>query len=250
MRWFALFIAIWALVGCASQPGDGQGTSHAEVVAKAHTELAAAYYTRTQYGISLEELAKAIRADSSYAPAYNMRGLVNMALGEDAKAEEDFQRSLDLKSDNSDAQNNYGWFLCQRGREREAVKHFLIAANDPLYTTPEKAFLNAGMCSMKIGEMKDAETYLRRALILQPNMPEALAGLAETAFINGDFASAESYFSRFEQSSTSPMTAANLLLAVRIEHKLGNRRAESVYARQLKKNYPDSRETQLLGQIR
>jgi type IV pilus assembly protein PilF len=249
MKWFVTFIAVWGLAGCASQSNQPDA-SRAEAIAKARTELAAAYYARAQYGVSLEELANALRADSSYAPAYNVRGLVHMALRENTEAENDFKRSLNLDSSSSDAHNNYGWFLCQNGREREAVKHFLIAASDPLYTTPGKAYLNAGVCSKKVGELQDAEMYLQRAMILQPNLPEALVGLADAAFIRGDYASAKTYFRRFEQASSAQMSVENLLLAVRIEHKLGNRNAESGYATQLKKNFPDSREAKLLGQIR
>jgi len=251
MRWFAILLAAWGLAGCASQSGgQPQDASHARALAKARTELAADYYERTQYSVALDELAKAVRADSRYAPAYNVRGLVHMALREDVKAEDDFKSSLSLDPDNSDTHNNYGWFLCQRGREREAVKHFLIAVRDPLYTTPGKAYLNAGVCSRKAGEMQDAEMYLQRALSLEPGLPEALGELAEVAFINGDYASAKSYFGRFEQASTAPLSAENLLLAIRIEHKLGNRDVESGYAVRLRKNFPDSREAKILGQIR
>lgn len=250
MKGLAIFLIILGLTGCASDPGRHIDPTRAEAIAKARTELAAAYYERGQYSVSLEELAKALRADSDYAPIYNVRALVHMALREDAEAEDDFKRSLGIDAANSDTHNNYGWFLCQHGREREGIKHFLIAANDPLYTTPGKAYLNAGVCSQKSGATNDAEMYLQRALILQPDQPEALAGLADVAFINGDYVSAKSYFGRFERASTTPLTAEKLLLAVRIEHKLGNRSAESGYEMRLKKSFPDSREVKLLGQIR
>lgn len=253
MRWFALFLAAWGLAGCVSDPGERQlqDPSRARNVAKARTELAAEYYERAQYSVALEELAKAVRADSSYAPAFNVRGLVNMALRDDAEAELDFKRSLSLDSESSDAHNNYGWFLCQRGREGDAVKHFLIAAKDPLYTTPEKAYLNAGVCSRKAGQTQEAMIYLQRALILQPGMPDALAEMAAVSFVTGDYPNAKTYFRRFEKASAAvPINAENLLLAVRIEHKLGNRSDEAAYATRLRKNFPDSREANMLRQIR
>jgi len=250
MKWLAICLMAGGMAGCASEPGQHFDAAHAEAVAKARTELAAAYYARAQYSVALEELAKALHADSDYAPAYNVRALVHMALREDAQAEDDFKRSLNIEPGNSDAHNNYGWFLCQHGREREGVKHFLSAASDPLYTTPGKAYLNAGVCSQKIGAMSDAGMYLQRALVLQPDQPEALVGLAEVAFVSGDYADAQSYFGRFEKVSSAPLTAGNLFMAVRIEHKLGNRNAESGYAMRLKKNFPESREAKLLGQIR
>ena len=51
---------------------------------------------------------------------------------------------------NPDLNNNYGWFLCQTGREREAVGYFQRALRDPLYATPARASLSAGVCLMRI----------------------------------------------------------------------------------------------------
>lgn len=244
----ALCFAV-GLSGCVTQPGYSSGqqpVTRSQASARIHTELAAQYYERTQYGVALEEIGKALQAESGYAPAYNVRGLVHMALHEDKEADDDFQHSLRLDINDSEAHNNYGWFLCQRGRERESVKQFMAALKNPLYTTPGKAYLNAGLCSKKAGEVKDADEFLQRALILQPNMPEALLGLADLSLANGDLAGAKSYFMRFEQRSAALLTAENLWLAVRIERGLGDKNSEESYALQLRKRFPDARETQLL----
>jgi len=180
MRLLGVFLLMLVIAGCVSQKGGEPTRSQAS--AKVHTELAALYYERAQLGVALDELRQALLAESDYAPAYGVRGLVHMALREDKEAEEDFQHSLHLDSDNSEVHNNYGWFLCQRGRERESVKQFLAALKNPLYATPEKAYLNAGMCSIKAGETKDAEEFLQKALLLQPNMPDAQLGMAELDF--------------------------------------------------------------------
>lgn len=250
--WLGFFLGVFCLAGCVSET-EGlpkMDAERAKSLAKIRTELGATYYARGQYSVALEELEKAMRADSRYAPAYNVRGLVHMALLEDGEAESDFRRSLELDPDNSEAHNNFGWFLCQRGHERDSVKHFLIAAKDPLYPTPGTAYLNAGMCSKKAGQLQDAGMYLQRALILQPDSPKALVELADLAFVSGDYPSAKSNFARFEKAASGQMAAENLLLAVRIERKLGNRNAGSAYAARLKKEFPDSREAVILGQIR
>lgn len=245
MRLLVILLFASGLAGCVSQTGK---SSHSQAVAKAHTELAAAYYERGQLGVALDELRQALQAEPDYAPAYSVRGLVHMVLREDKEAEDDFQHSLKLDSVNSEAHNNYGWFLCQRSRERESVKQFLAALKNPLYETPGKAYLNAGLCSQKAGEMKDAEEFLQRALMLQPDMPEARLGMAELSFANGDYMAAKSSFTRYAQSDGVNLTAENLWLAVRIERKAGDRNAESSYALQLHKRFPDSRETQLMLQ--
>ena len=237
------------LAGCATRSSNTSGSapplSHLEAVAQAHTELAAQYYERAQLGVALEELDIALKAEPTYAPAYNVRGLVRMALREYPQAEQDFRYSLQLDDSNSDAHNNYGWFLCQQGRERESMQHFMAALKNPLYATPGKAYLNAGLCARKAGNSKDAEDFFQKSLVIQPEMPEALFGLADLAVANGDYAGAKSYFLRF--SKTTPnFSAEHLWLAVRIERQLGDVNAESKYAMQLRNRFPESRETQLM----
>jgi len=240
----------FGLAGCATQQTNSSGQqvlTRTQAKAKVHTELAAMYYERTQLGVALEELGKALQAEPNYAPAYNVRGLVNMALHEDQQAEEDFKRSLHLDNSESGTHNNYGWFLCQRGKERDSIKQFMEALKNPLYTTPEKSYVNAGVCSRMGGNARDAEEFLQKALILRPNMPEALIGLADLSFANNDYAGAKSYFMRFAQASEpSSLTAENLWLAVRIERKLGDSNSEESYVLQLRKRFPNSRETQLM----
>ena len=57
---------------------------------------AAGYYERGQMDVALEELNTAVKLDPNYAPAYNIYGLVYAMLGEDRKAEQNFERALQL----------------------------------------------------------------------------------------------------------------------------------------------------------
>lgn len=235
-----LSFSLFVLAGC----GTPSGGSSANTSARVHTELAGLYYERAQLGIALEEIEQALQADRNYAPAYSVRGLVHMALREDKEAEEDFQKSLRLDRSNSDTHNNYGWFLCLRGKEKESIPHFMAALKNPLYTTPERAWLNAGLCSKKIGNNKDAGEFLQKALLVQPGMTQALLAMAELSFANADYVAAKKYFASFSEKSDN-LTAEQLWLAVRIERKIGDRNSESSYGMQLRKRFPDARETQL-----
>lgn len=250
MKVYVMVLLLLLSAGCASSGGrnaDGQSQSavDAQASAKIHTELAALYYGQSQYGVALDELKLALSMNSKYAPAYGVRGLVYMALHEDAKAEDDFERSLDLDSKDSGTRNNFGWFLCQRGREKESMEQFMEAVRNPLYATPEKAYLNAGLCSKKFGRIREAESYLRKAISLQPRMSEALIGMAELSFSKADYAGAKSYFLRLSRNGAE-LSAGDLLLAARVERKLGDKNAEASYKLQLRKRFPESRETQLM----
>lgn len=248
MKLFMLLLVLLSS-GCASSGDNGsdqQNQVDVNASARIHTQLGAVYYGKAQYSLALDELKYAIKMNSNYAPAYGVRGLVYMALLEDNKAKENFERSLDLDGNDSGTRNNYGWFLCQRGKYKESMEQFMAAVKNPLYDTPEKAYLNAGLCSKKFGKLKEAENFLQNALATQPKMTEALLGMAELSYAKGDYAGAKSYFLRLSRFGAE-LSAVDLLLAARVEHKLGDRNAEASYKMQLRKRFPDSRETQLIS---
>ena len=112
--------------------------------AKLHTDLGSGYYERGQMDVAIGELDTAVKLDPNYAPAYNIYGLVYAVLGEDRKAEQNFERALQLAPNNPDIRHNWGWYLCQHKREREALAQFEAAVSDSLYRTPEIALVNAG----------------------------------------------------------------------------------------------------------
>lgn len=245
MKYLAAGLLAVLLAGCAGAAVKQQNHDRSDNSAKIHTELAGLYFERSQMGIALSEIDLALQADRNYAPAYDVRGLIHMALHEDTNAEADFQQSLRLDNADSETHNNYGWFLCQRGREQQSIEHFMAAVKNPLYTTPWRAYLNAGLCSRKIGKNQDAEDFFQRTLRLQPDLMQALQAMAELKFDEGDYQSAKKYLERFAQRNES-LTAEQLWLAVCIERHAGDRNAEASYALLLRERYPDAHETQLL----
>ncbi len=228
----------------SSQQSSSRNASETQNRARIHTELAADYYTRGQYAVALQELRDAISADSRYAPAYNMFGLVYMELHEDKTAESNFRHAIELAPNESETHNNYGWFLCTRNRFEPAIAQFNEALRNPLYPSPERALTNAGVCSLKAGNQTAAETYFERALKLQPNQPQALAQLADFYYRQGRYTESHALLTRyFEVGQPSP---APLWLGVRLARKMGDRDAEASYGFQLRKRFADSPETRLL----
>lgn len=214
--------------------------------AKVHTELGSLYMLDGRSAIALEEARIALAADSNYAPAYNLLGLVHMVLNEPRLADDNFQKALRLAPGDPEINNNYGWFLCQEGQEQRALAFFMTAARNPLYTTPTKPYTNAGICSVRMKDDKAAEEYLATALRLSPTNTQALFWLADIALRQGRYADARQSVTDIEKLMEP--TAAVLWLAVRIERKAGNREAEARYASQLRRRFPGSPEQRLLAQ--
>lgn len=214
--------------------------------ARIRTELAFNYFMRGQMAVALEEVRSAIDSNSRHAPAYNVLGLINMDLGENAKAEDAFKRALALTPNDSDTLNNYGWFLCQTKRERESIGQFLLALKDPLYATPFKPYLNAGTCSQRMGDEAAAEDYFRKAFALDPSNPSTMMRLGELYLKRNDLEKARFYSDRINRSLEPSPDA--LWLALRIERKGGDRASEASFATQLRRRFPDSVQARLMQQ--
>jgi type IV pilus assembly protein PilF len=252
MRRIAWAAAVFVIAACSSQktqtPVD-QPRPEAQPVsssplerAKIHTELGVSYFENAQLGVALEELNTAVSADKTYAPAYNALGLVYMELKEDSKAEKNFRQAIRLDPSSSEAKNNYGMFLCQRGREKDGIQQLLSALKNPLYPTPEIAYKNAGLCARKAGDTKAAEGYFIQALKLNPKQPQALYSLAEIDYMRDDVAGAKQYISRYFGAVDNPGPEA-LWLGARVERKLGDRTALANFGMQLRRRYPSAPET-------
>lgn len=223
-----------------NQPAQSTGSSLER--AKIHTELGVGYYEAGKLGVALEELNEAIAADKGYAPAWNARALVHMDLREDDQAERDFKQALKLDPAGPDTKNNYGLFLCQRGRGKEGIRYLLDAIKNPLYATPDVAYKNAGLCSLNMGDKKGAEEFFLRALKLNPNQPQALYNMAELEFGRDRYAVAKQYLTRYLKTVAAAGPDA-LLLGARIERRLGDRAAMLGYGNQLRLRFPSAPET-------
>lgn len=212
--------------------------------AKIHTELGAAYFQAGNPGVALEHLGKALDADSGFYQAYSVRGLVHGSLKEYGKAERDFQSALNIAPNDPEVNNNYGWFLCDTGKARQSISYFLNALKSPLYETPGVAYTNAGTCALKSGDLDGAQHYLLQALrVSRDGGLNARLQLAKLFYLRGNLEESRIYMNDVLKQMESP-TAEALWLAVRLEHKLGNKVAESGFAAQLRGRYPTSTEYQ------
>lgn len=228
----------------ASYAPQGGADTDVRTRARIHTELAAGYYELGNYGVALQEAGEALKAEPDYAPALNVLGLVYMELRDDKAAEASFQRALRVSPQDSDTNNNYGWYLCQRKREQESVKYFLAALRNPLYSTPDKSWVNAGICARQAGDLAAAEDYFQKALKVRPAQPQALLQMADMAYKRNNYPEAKVYLTRLQRDTTP--TAEILWLALRVERRLGDRNAEASLGFQLRKNFPESREARAL----
>ncbi|MBI3716436.1 MAG: type IV pilus biogenesis/stability protein PilW [Betaproteobacteria bacterium] len=229
-----------------SRPSDQPGRVDAQYKAQIHTDLAAEYYRLGSYKAALDTVQLAIAAVPTYAPAYNMKGLVHMALGQDEQARQAFEQALKVAPKDSESLNNYGGFLCQHGDAKRAMEYFQQALANPLYNTPERALYNAGMCAKKTGDNSAAEDYFRGAVQRQSQFAPPLIELADIEFQRGRGKEAEARLQAYNALVPLPGPEA-LYLGARIARANNDRTAEASYAQQLRRRFPEAPQTRLIG---
>lgn len=236
-------------VGTQPRPQQQPSPASPAERARAHTDLGVNYLQVGRFAVALQELNEALAADPNFVPAHNALGLLHMELREDDKAKASFDKALRIDPADSETNNNYGLFVCNRGKPKESIKYFLAALKNPLYATPEDSYVNAGICSRRAGDVDTAQLYFERAIAAQPNDGRALVNLAQVHLERRQFNVARSYLNRYMQSIKSP-DAGTLMLGVRIEQALGDRAAVMSYGAQLKEKFPDSPETRQFNEGR
>jgi type IV pilus assembly protein PilF len=243
--------------GSASAPADrgplrgtspvSSGTSQADETqrrARIRLELSASHYQQQNFALALQEAEQAVAIDPNFAPGYGMLGLIYMAINDRNRADESFRRALALAPKDAELNNNYGWYLCQTGRQRESIPFFNNALEDRLYATPSKPLHNAGICLMQVGDEAGAENYLLRSFQVDPSNPVAMFNLAELYLKRRNLERAKFYSDRL-MSQFQP-TSETLWLALRVARLGRDQDYASRLASQLRSRFPQSREAALL----
>jgi type IV pilus assembly protein PilF len=212
--------------------------------AKVHTDLGIAYLRDGKYEIALNEARIALDTFNNYAPAHNLKGLLHMALGQNDQAEAAFRQAVSLAPNNPEISNNFGWFLCQTGKVKESFTYFNQVIRNPLYKTPAKVLHNMGVCALMDKDDVSGESYLFRALKLDPNNLRAYYLLADIEYRRGHFQDARDWLKKLH-GKMEP-TAETIWLNLRIDRKSGDRKSEAANTGLLRSKFRDSPEYVLM----
>jgi len=223
------------------------GTSQNEETrrrARIRLELAANHYQQQNFPLALQEAEQAVKIDPGFGAGHGMLGLVYMAIGDRAKADESFNRAIATDPTDAELNNNYGWYLCRTGRPQESIAYFNKALEDRLYATPAKPLHNAGICANQMGDQASAESYFLRAFQVDPSNAVAMFNLGELYLKKRNLERARFYSERL--MNTYQPTAETLWLALRVARAEANQDYTTQLASQLRQRFPNSREAGLL----
>ncbi len=215
--------------------------------AEANAKLGVGYMNQGNYELAMIKLTKALNFDEDNLHANHYMGELYRRLGERDKADDYFKRALDLNENDPQLLNNYGVFLCELDRYKEAESYFDKVLRNPLYKGKAKVYENLGLCSKFKGNLAESEQHFRRALLMNPKLAKSLLSLAQLKFDQRNRTSAYSYFQQY--SKISRQTPESLWLGVLLEKERGNRGKMASYALRLKNNFPQSKEAELLAKM-
>jgi len=247
----ALF-GIAVLTGCASVPDSGQtSASRPDLVtdsdetsarkrARIRVELALGYLEQGKTTIALDEVKLALAADPGFADAYSLRGLIYMRLNELTLAQDSFLKALAVQPRDPNILHNLGWLRCQQARYPEALADFSVALANPNYGERAKTYMAQGLCQIRAGLRRDAEQSLLKSYEYDAANPVTGYNLANLLFQNADFARAQFYIRRLNNSQWS--NAESLWLGIKVEQQMADRVAMRQLATQLEKRFPQSKE--------
>ncbi len=253
MRFIGI-IAIYLLVGaCTTQPVvDSSSTStqrsgQNQEAAELNIQLGASYIANGEYQLADDKLKKAFKQDPQSSVARWTYAILQEKLNQPKAAEYYYKEALKINAKDSRGQQNYASFLCRNQRYEEANVHFTKALADPLFANREATSLTAGVCAMEIPNYPAAENHLAEVLRVNQRNRVALYQLAKLHFKQKNYAVSQSYLRDFEEVSNH--TPESLWLAYQTERGLGNTRIAQSYAKLLSKQFPGSKEAQLLARM-
>jgi type IV pilus assembly protein PilF len=209
--------------------------------AEVRMELASGYFRRGQLDVALEEVKRVLVIDPNLSAAHNLSGLIHASRGEEALAEQSFRQALQVNARDTDAMQNFGWFLCQRKRYPEADAMFVQALGVQQSREASRTLLAQGVCQANAGQLTDAERTLARGYEIDPTNPSIAVNLADVLHRRGEYERARFYVRRVN-NQPAMVTAQTLWLAARIESRLGNQTGVQELGRQLRARFGDTRE--------
>ncbi|MGF6690790.1 type IV pilus assembly protein PilF [Metapseudomonas resinovorans] len=186
-------------------------------------------------------LKKALEMAPSNADANAALALVFQTEMEPELADQHYRKALSSRSD-SRILNNYGTFLFEQGRYKDAYERFQQATEDNLYPERSRVFENLGLTAMKMNNPALAKQHFDKALRLNRQQPMALLEMAQLSFSEKQYVPARDYYQRYSQ--IAPQTASSLLLGSRLATIFEDRDQAASLGLQLKRLYPGTPEYQ------
>lgn len=241
LRFIGVLLLAIGLAGCVTSGPTGKlSPPDDEEAARLNLDLGISYLRQGKLEEALAKLQKSINAKVDNPAAYRVQALIYEQLSDPERAEASYREAVRYGPDDQAALNDLAVFVCRQEKGyKEAMRYFDRAIDVPSYQYRHEVLTNAGRCAKKF-DAEQAEQYLRRAIALKPQFPEALFHLADISYENKEYLSARGFIERC-MAATQPEPGV-LYLAYRIEMALDDSVAAQTYRARLLNDFPQSQQ--------
>jgi type IV pilus assembly protein PilF len=240
----ALLLVSTALLAACVSTGqvDPMKTDKGRNAARdAYIELGIGYLKQGATERAKVPLKKALELDPSNADSNAALALVFQTEMEPELADEHYRKALSARNDPR-ILNNYGSFLFEQERYKDAYARFQQATEDNLYPERSRVFENLGLTALKLNDPALAKQHFDKSLRLDRRQPRALLEMAQLSFDERQYVPARDFYERFTQ--IAPQNARSLLLGSRLATIFEDRDQAASLGLQLKRLYPGTPEYQ------
>jgi len=215
-----------------------------EDAAKSRLLLGLGYLRNKNYPQAKYNLDKALEYAPMRADVHSSLAYYYQAVGDVVRAEQSYQKSLQLGPHNPNTLNNYAVFLCKLTDYNQAVIRFKQAIETPSYSQVAESYENMALCLLKADDFNGALQALTQSYQHNPNRIATLLDLISVHYAMGNQTEAlklyNTYLSQSEQNSDS------LLLGVLLQTSVGKNSLAQEYRIRLISEFPLSHQSLLL----
>lgn len=208
--------------------------------AKLNLEMGVRYLEMGKLETAKEKLETAYDLDSSNPETHNALAVFYERVKNDEEATDYYQSAIRKAPDNYSIKNNYGRFLCERGKHEQGMALLQESLDSPLNQRTWMALTNIGICHELKNDSTQGEEFFRRALQANPEYAPALQAMLKISYNNQQYMSARAFLERF--MAVSKHTPETLWFGFQTERALGNRQTADGYKEQLISTFPTSKE--------
>ncbi len=241
-----VWLVLLMLVACGGAP-KYDSTIGVDSPAQINAKLGLSYLQHGNFEVAEAKLKRALQQDPKLGEAHHYLAELYRRTDRTDLAKDSYRKALQYSPDDMSLQNNFAVFLCDKTDYQEAIEIFARVATTRDYNRPDDALTNAGLCALRIPDVKLAERYIRQALQLNKKQPKALYEMARLSFDQQEYFRARAFIERY--ASVAPHSPQSMLLAAQIEWKLGDRQAVEDYANRLQTEFPDADENRQLEDL-
>lgn len=239
-RFSVIAILVLVLAGCVSETTRPDKAESKAKQVESLVDLGVGYLRNGEFARAKENLNKALEINPDSPLAHNTLALVFQLEQEYDVAETHFKRAIRHDPKFTRAINNYGAFLFERGRYKDAIEQLNRASEDRFYAGRATVFENLGVAHARIGNEIEAEKAFERSVALNPEQRRALLELGLIRLEQQRYVEARELYRR--HARVASQSARSLFLCVRVSRVFKDSNEEASCALALKNIFPGSNE--------